>query len=102
VVASKIRPRRAPAFKQAKKGLSKSFDWSGRVLCLGLKKFSRIDGHSGQERSPSMRSSRCFPLMVLLVTIASLFVDRDRAGKEVIAYVETYVPISGELQRHIF
>ncbi len=43
-----------------------------------------------------------FPLMVLLVTIASFFVDRDRAGKEVIAYVESYVPISGEMQRHIF
>ena len=43
-----------------------------------------------------------FPLMILLVTIASSFVDRDRAAKEVIAYVESYVPISGEMQRHIF
>jgi YihY family inner membrane protein len=43
-----------------------------------------------------------FPLMVLLVTIASAFVDRDRAGKEVIAYIERYVPISGEMQRYIF
>ena len=42
-----------------------------------------------------------FPLIVLLVTIASSFVDRDRAGKEVIAYMESYVPISGEMQRHI-
>jgi Ca2+-transporting ATPase len=43
-----------------------------------------------------------FPLMVLLVTIASSLVDRDTAGKEVIAHVESYVPISGEMQRHIF
>jgi Ca2+-transporting ATPase len=43
-----------------------------------------------------------FPLMVLFVTIASSFVDRDRAGKEAIAYMENYVPISGEVQRHIF
>lgn len=40
--------------------------------------------------------------MILLVTIASFFVDRDRAGKDVIAYVQSYVPISGEMQRHIF
>jgi Ca2+-transporting ATPase len=43
-----------------------------------------------------------FPLMVLLVTVASSFVDRERAGKVVIAYVESYVPISGEMQRQIF
>jgi Ca2+-transporting ATPase len=41
-------------------------------------------------------------LTVLLVTVASSFVDRDRAGKEVIAYLESYVPISGEMQRQIF
>ena len=40
--------------------------------------------------------------MVLLVTIASSFVDRDRAGKEVIAYMESYIPISGAMQHHIF
>ncbi len=43
-----------------------------------------------------------FPLMVLLVTIASLFIDRERAGTEVIGYIETYVPISGGMQSHIF
>ncbi len=43
-----------------------------------------------------------FPLMVLVVTIASFFVDRDRAGKAVIACAESYVPISGEMQRQIF
>ena len=40
--------------------------------------------------------------MVLLVTIASAFVDRDRAATEVIAYVETFVPLSGDMQTYIF
>src|SRR5258708_7563176 len=40
--------------------------------------------------------------MVLLVTMASFFVDRDRAGKEVIAHMEGYVPITGEMQHQIF
>jgi Ca2+-transporting ATPase len=42
-----------------------------------------------------------FPLIVLLVTIASFFVDHDRAGKEVIAYLESYVPMGGEMRGHI-
>jgi uncharacterized BrkB/YihY/UPF0761 family membrane protein len=40
--------------------------------------------------------------MVLLVTISSYFVDQDRAGKEVVAYIERYVPTSTEMQHHIF
>jgi YihY family inner membrane protein len=72
------------------------------IFCLGIKKFSRIDGAQWAGAFAFNAFFSLFPLMVLLVTIASLFVDRDRAGKEVIAYIETYVPISGELQRHIF
>lgn len=33
---------------------------------------------------------------------ASTFVDWERAGKEVIACMESYVPISGEMQWHLF
>jgi Ca2+-transporting ATPase len=40
--------------------------------------------------------------MVLLVTISSAFIDRDRAATEVIAYVETFVPLSGDKQAYIF
>lgn len=43
-----------------------------------------------------------FPLMVLLVTIATAFVDQERAATAVIAYVETYVPIGGDRQSYIF
>ena len=43
-----------------------------------------------------------FPLMILLVTIVSSFVDKDIAGKEVVAIIESYMPISGEMQRYIF
>jgi YihY family inner membrane protein len=71
------------------------------VLCLAVKKFSRIDGAQWAGAFAFNAFFSLFPLMVLLVTIASSFVDRDRAGKEVIAHMETYVPISGEMQRHI-
>jgi YihY family inner membrane protein len=72
------------------------------ILCLAVKNFLRINGAQWAGAFAFNAFFSLFPLMVLLVTIASLFVDRDRAGKEVIGYIETYVPISGEMQRHIF
>jgi len=73
--------------------------WGG--LCLAVKKFSRIDGAHWAGAFAFNVFCSLFPLMVLFVTIASTFVDRDKAGKEAIAYMESYVPISGEMQRRI-
>ena len=72
------------------------------ALCLAVKKFLRIDGAQWAGAFAFNAFFSLFPLMVLLVTIASSFVDRDRAGKAVIACTESYVPISGEMQRQIF
>ena len=72
------------------------------ILRLAGKKFSRIDGTQWAGAFAFNAFFSLFPLIVLFVTIASSFVDRDKAGSEVIAYVESYVPISGEMQRHIF
>jgi len=72
------------------------------ILCLAAKKFLRIDGAQWAGAFAFNAFFSLFPLMVLLVTIASSFVDRDRAGKVVIASIESYVPISGEMQRQIF
>lgn len=72
------------------------------ILCLAVKKFSGIDGAQRAQAFAFNAFFSLFPLMVLLVTIASFFIDRSKAGKEVIAYMESYVPINGEMQRHIF
>jgi YihY family inner membrane protein len=72
------------------------------IFCLSVKKFSRIDGAQWAGAFAFSAFFSLFPLMILLVTIASSFVDRDRAAKEAIAYMESYVPISGAMQRHIF
>ena len=72
------------------------------MLCLAVKTFLRIDGAQWAGAFAFNAFFSLFPLMILLVTIASSFVDRARAGKEVIAYMEGYVPISGEMQRLIF
>ena len=81
-------------------GLRTGRAWA--TLWLAIRKFSRIDGAQWAGAFAFNAFFSLFPLMVLLVTIASLFIDRDRAGKAVIEYIESYVPISGEMQRHIF
>jgi len=72
------------------------------VLNLAVKKFLRIYGAQWAGAFAFNAFFSLFPLIVLFVTIASAFIDRDRAGKAIIAYVESYIPISGEMQGTIF
>jgi YihY family inner membrane protein len=72
------------------------------ILCLAVKTFLRIDAAAWAGAFAFNAFFSLFPLMILLVTVASSFVDRDRAGKEVIVYIESYVPISGEMQGYVF
>jgi YihY family inner membrane protein len=71
------------------------------ILSLAVKKYLRIDGAQWAAAFAYHAFFSLFPLMVLLVTIASFFVDRDRAGTDIIGYVERYVPMSGPMQRTI-
>ncbi|MDZ7595833.1 MAG: YhjD/YihY/BrkB family envelope integrity protein [Thiobacillus sp.] len=74
--------------------------WS--IFRLAARKFLRIDGAAWAGAFAFNAFFSLFPLMVLLVTIASAFIDRDRAATEVIAYVETFVPLSGDMQAYVF
>jgi len=70
-------------------------------LRLGGSTFSRIDGTQWAGAFAFNAFFSLFPLVVLLVTVASHFVDRDQAATEVIAYLEGYVPMSGEMREQI-
>src|SRR5271169_4308796 len=72
------------------------------MLCLAAKKFLQVDGVQWAGSFAFHAFFSLFPLMILLVTIVSFFIDWDRAGKVVIAFMESYVPISGERQHYIF
>jgi len=72
------------------------------IFHLAARKFLRIDGTKWAGAFAFNAYFSLFPLMVLLVTISSAFIDRDRAATEVIAYVETFVPLSGDRQAYIF
>jgi YihY family inner membrane protein len=96
--AGKIRPRPATP-------LSRLDQMTRRVwviLSFAVKKFLRIDGAQWAGSFAFHAFFSLFPLMVLVVTIASSFVDQGSAGKQVIAYVGSYVPISDEMQGRIF
>lgn len=72
------------------------------ILVIAAKKFLWIDGAQWAGAFAFNAFFSLFPLMILLTAIVSFFIDRDIAGKEVIAIVKSYVPISGEMQLYIF
>jgi len=72
------------------------------VLRLAAKTFSRIDGVQWAGSFAFNAFFALFPLMILVVALASTIMDRDRAGKAIIVYIESYVPIGGEMQSYIF
>ena len=71
------------------------------ILCLTAKTFWRIDGVQWAGSVAFNAFFSLFPLMILLVTIASFFVDQSRAEKAVIGYMQSYVSISGTMQEHV-
>ena len=54
------------------------------------KTFVQIDGSQWAGAFAFNAFFSLFPLIVLLVTIGSFFVDRDRAGNEIVAYLESH------------
>jgi YihY family inner membrane protein len=73
-----------------------------RILTCAVKKFLQIDGMMWGGAFAYNAFFSLFPLIILFVTVASLFIDRARATTEIIGYVERYVPMGGEMHRHIF
>ena len=71
------------------------------ILRLAVNNFLQIDGAQWAGTFAFNAFFSLFPLIVIFVTTASIFIDHDKAGKEVIAYIERYVPISGEMQYYI-
>lgn len=67
-----------------------------------LRKFVAIQGWQAAAAFANYAFFSLFPLILLCVAVASFFVDHERAGSEVIAYVKTYMPITGPMQTSVF
>jgi Ca2+-transporting ATPase len=74
----------------------------GSSLFLAAKTFSRIDGGQRAGAFAFYAFFALFPLVVLSVTVTSLFIDPGNAETRVISYVEGYIPISGETEQFVF
>jgi len=72
------------------------------IFRLAAERFFFIDGAQRAGAFAYNAFFSLFPLIILFVTIASVFISYDTAGRAVIGYVKHYVPLSGETQRYIF
>lgn len=75
---------------------------SALILYEAWARFSLIDGTTWAGAFTFNAFFSMFPAIVLMVTLASSFVDRERATTELIEYVEGYIPITAEMQNYIF
>jgi len=72
------------------------------VFKLGAHKFFRLDGIQWAAAFAFNAFLSLFPLVIITVTIASLFVSREHAGYAVIKVIEGYIPITGDVQKYVF
>jgi YihY family inner membrane protein len=73
-----------------------------KIAVDAAERFARMDGTQWAAAFAHFAFFGLFPLVVLAVSIASAFIDRDLAGMAIIAYIESYVPIDSGDQRYIF
>jgi YihY family inner membrane protein len=73
-----------------------------RILCLAIKRFSVMDGKQSAAAFAHYAFFSLFPLIILFVSVASVFIDRQQASAQLIDMVKSYIPLSGEMQRGIF
>ncbi len=72
------------------------------TLRLAAQKFMEIDGEQRAAAFAYSAFFAMFPLILLTVSIASMFFDRAAAGNAVIDYAEKYIPLSGDMQASVF
>lgn len=68
------------------------------VTCFATKRFLLIDGTHWAGSFAFNAFFSLFPLIILCVTLASFFVDRESAGRAIVTYVEGYFSFDGEMQ----
>jgi len=73
-----------------------------KILFRAVEKFLLVEGDQRAAAFAYYAFFSLFPLILIFVTVGSLFVDRDHVAKEVISYVEGYVPLGAQMKRNVF
>ena len=74
---------------------------AGQWLRRAFGIFLRIDGTQRAGAFAHFAFFSLFPTIILMVTAASLVLDRERATREVIAFIEDYVPLGADREGYI-
>jgi YihY family inner membrane protein len=82
-------------------GRWEKFRLARKTLLGAAHRYALIDGSQRAAAFAYYAFFSLFPLMLLLVTAGSLFVDRDRAAKAVIAYVQSFMPLGAQMERSV-
>lgn len=64
--------------------------------------FFEIDGDQRAGAFAFYAFFSLFPLILVFVTAASLFVNRNRAAGQIIAYAKTFAPLTGAMKQNVF
>ncbi|MCR4297420.1 MAG: YihY/virulence factor BrkB family protein [Gallionella sp.] len=72
------------------------------ILHLAARKFLEIEGMQRAEAFAFNAFFSLFPLIILLVAIASRLTGLNNPATAVIAYIESYMPLGSEMQSYIF
>jgi YihY family inner membrane protein len=71
------------------------------IVIAAIKTFARIDGAQHAAAFAHYAFFSVFPLIILIVAMASVFIDRDRAATQIVSVVQTFVPLGAERQSYI-
>jgi Ca2+-transporting ATPase len=78
---------------------------TSRILALlaqAAKTFAQIDGAQRAGAIAHYAFFSLFPLIILFVAIATVFIDRDQAATQVIGFVQSFVPVGADKHGYIF
>ena len=73
--------------------IATSFQTAGQIVWRALKKYVETDGEQRAASFAYYALFALFPLILLFISIGSLFLDETRSSATLIEYVRSYVPV---------
>src|SRR5581483_2415760 len=69
---------------------------ASRIVWLTLCKYSETDGEQRAASFAYYAFFALFPLILLFITIGSMFVDQERASSAIVSFVNDYIPLDAD------
>jgi len=71
----------------------------GRVVRLAVQRWGEVDGDQRAAAFAWYLLVSLLPLVIVLVTIVSLFVEREQAAREIVGWMNQFTPLTWEQER---